>query len=215
MVIDHLGITYTSFAEMCRNYDKDPTLVRARLKYNWDMESALTTEANHYNGKVSDHLGNEYQNVWQMCKHYGIDKSLYFNRIAKNWSVEKALTTPCIVKEKECCDHLGNVFKSEKERAEKYGIASCVIKNRLNNGASIEEALKKKEKHSYMIGKNEFKNVREAEAFYNISRTTIAKLLKSTEDPIKRQECIDQIKRSPAYLRSTLRKKELNDVVVD
>ena len=34
--VDHHGITYSSFSEMCKSYDRDPTLVRARLRYNWD-----------------------------------------------------------------------------------------------------------------------------------------------------------------------------------
>lgn len=201
IVQDHLGISYSSFAEMCRHYDKDPTLVRARLRYNWDLETALTVDSNHYNGKVKDHLGNEYPNVWQMCKKYNIDKSLYFNRISKNWTVEQALTTPVIIKEQECTDHLGNVFKSKKERAEHYGLSSSAVESRLQKDMSLEDALKKKEKVLHKIGVNEFKNVRDAGAFYNVSRTTISKILKMSDDPIKRQECVDQILRSPAYMR--------------
>jgi len=47
----------------------------------------------------------------------------------------------------------------------------------------------------------EFKNVREAGKYFNLSRTTIAKVVNETNDPIKRLEHIEQIKRSPAYHR--------------
>lgn len=200
--VDHHGITYSSFSEMCKSYDKDPTLVRARLRYNWDLQTALETEAGHYNAPVFDHLGREFANLYTMCKHYNIDKSLYFSRLSKHtMTLEQILTTPPHEKEKECTDHLGNVFKSKSERARAYGLNSATVSTRLNNNKSLAEALCKQAKKTHKIGDMEFKNVREAGKYFNLSRTTIAKVVNETNDPIKRLEHIEQIKRSPAYHR--------------
>lgn len=205
MVKDFNGKEYKNFAEMCRAYDKDPTLVRARCRYKWDLETALTTDCNRYNGSVTDHKGNTYKNVFTMCKAYNIDKNLYFSRIHKGMSVEEALTTP-LAKSCECEDHLGNKYSSKVERAEAYGLKSSVVENRLKKGMSLKEALSPVIKFSYKIGEHTFKNVRDAGAYFNISRTTIAKIVKMTDSPIKRQEYIDQVLRSPAYQRSVDKK---------
>lgn len=201
VVTDHLGISYSSFAEMCRHYDKDVTLVRARLRYNWDIESALTTDSNKYNGKVTDHEGNSFDNVFSMCKKYGIDKAVYFHRINDGWDAVKALTTPVIRRDIKCYDHLGNEFRTKDERAKYYGLSSATIEARLAKGWSLEKALTTHREISYQIGNDVFKNVRDAGNHFGISRTTIAKIVKETEDPVERLEKVRQVLRSPSYQR--------------
>ena len=37
--------------DLCERMDRDPMLVRQRLRSGWDLDKALTTESNGYGGK--------------------------------------------------------------------------------------------------------------------------------------------------------------------
>lgn len=200
-VCDHLGNEFPSFNDMCDYYGIDAVTVRARLRYKWDLERALTTNSRTYKSGGINYGGKHYRNIYELCKEYGIDKPTYFHRLKNGWNLDKILNTPVQSVEKECEDHLGNKFKSHKERAEYWGVKNNTVSLRLNRNFSIKDALTKDLKHHYMIGNKEFTSVREIEKHYCVSRTTVAKILKENKNPVERLKKIEEVLRSPAYLR--------------
>lgn len=96
-VVDHLGVTYNTSADMCRHYNITKTGLAHRLLRGYSLEKALTTptKPSSIQAKaVKDHLGNNYKSITAMCKHYNITRSAYNNRIKNGWNLEKVLTTP-------------------------------------------------------------------------------------------------------------------------
>lgn len=187
----------SEFTEICKANGVDPITARARINHGWSYERATTTPPRKYKGTITDPFGGTYNTVAEMCEHFGISKETYFYRVSKKWNLRDILTTP----EPVYKDHLGNVFKTQKDRASAYGVNPTVVKNRLKNGVDIQNALKKTIHQTYMIGDKEYKNVREVAKEFNISRTTVSKILRETSDANDRLRKIKEVLNSPCYLR--------------
>ena len=134
---DHLGVAYTSCSEMCKAYNIDDNLFRARINSGWDIKTALTKPSNK--GSKFDHLGVEYKNTKAMCDAYGIETATYNLRRRKGLSIEDALTIPSRIS--ICTDHLGNTFGSLTEMANFYNMSGRLLSERLRFGFTIEDAL--------------------------------------------------------------------------
>lgn len=96
-VVDHLGKSYETISDMCRHYNINYSVLRARLLTGWSLKDSLTVPVNTdiciKAKEVEDHLGNKYNSITSMCKSYGLGIDTYKYRIKKGWTVEKALTT--------------------------------------------------------------------------------------------------------------------------
>ena len=79
--VDHKGVGYDSFAQMCQSYGISPGVVRARLKYGNDLETALTkplrAKSNLYE---TMYHGQSYRSVDEILTKHSITRSLYNKR---------------------------------------------------------------------------------------------------------------------------------------
>ena len=99
--IDHLGNKYSSFEEMCKHYNQNPSTVIKRLYRKIPLKNALL-------GSVVDHKGNHYLNLKSMLKEYNIPYITYKAQINKNYTLEE------IIEGKEV-DIYGKRFKTLKD----------------------------------------------------------------------------------------------------
>ena len=139
VIIDHLGNTYKSIEDMCKQYGVKTSVYVERIEKGLSIKEALTKR--YGNSKVCvDHLGNKFCNIGEMCKAYGISRSKLDHRLKAKWSLEDALTKPdCVYV--PCKDHKGNQFNSVSDMCKSWGISISQYNHRLENGMSLEQAL--------------------------------------------------------------------------
>ncbi len=147
MVKDHLGNEYSSFKEMCKQYNFSPDTVKYRLKKGWSIEKALTEP----NARVvTDHKGEIYPSLEEMLKIYGINRNVYYDRMRRGWNKEKTLTEP--VKNNGWYDGKivfhGKQYRSISELCDCYGISYKKVITRLWRGYDLEKALIPRVVHS-------------------------------------------------------------------
>lgn len=84
--VDHLGITYKNFAEMCRAYGfKNENIVKSRLSHGWTLEEALTLPLKMYIGeyRVAECLKRLNVKFYHDCSIKTVFKDLAFDI---NWN---------------------------------------------------------------------------------------------------------------------------------
>lgn len=145
-VKDHLGNTYKSEAEMCREYHISQQTYRARVVHGWKTEDALTTPVSYVRreNKPSDHKGNLYETAREMCAVYGIPLKTYRARIQSGWSKKRALETPVRKNKIPPVDHHGRRYSSISGMCRVYHVRKNTFVYRMEHGWSLEDALTEK-----------------------------------------------------------------------
>ncbi len=141
-ISDHLGNTYNSIGEMCREYSINPSTYKFRIASGMTVEMALTSPINK--NTCVDHLGNVYKSINQMCKYYNISPKTFRARIQSGKTLKEALTEKTrkpFEKGNICTDSRGKEYRSYAALAREYGIPASVLRDRLRRGLSVSEAL--------------------------------------------------------------------------
>lgn len=125
--IDHLGNKYSSFEDMCKHYNQNPSTVIKRLYRKIPLKNALL-------GTIVDHKGNHYHNLKSMLKEYNIPYITYKTQINKGFTLEE------IIDGKEV-DIYGNRFKTLKELCKFHNIDYQKYRyyKHMNNTKKIKE----------------------------------------------------------------------------
>ena len=144
---DHNGKWFPTIRAMAKAYHiPDPTL-RARIRYGWTLEQALTTPLTRKpivrKPVCTDHLGKEFSSIRQMAEAHGISYQAVLDRLNRGWDTEKALTTPILNKNRHVVvkDHLGNIYPSRRALAKAYGISYVTMQQRFRIGWDLERVL--------------------------------------------------------------------------
>jgi len=143
---DHKGKKYPTIRAMAKAYHiPDPTL-RARIRYGWTLEEALTTPVLRepvIRKTVRDHHGTEYASIKKMSDAYGISYQAVLDRLKRGWDTEKALTTPVLDKNRHAVvkDHLGNSYPSRLALARAYNLPYVTMQQRFRMGWDLERIL--------------------------------------------------------------------------
>lgn len=86
---DHLGNAFTSYAQMCKHYNKPIATVYNRLyRQKLSLKEALTNPIIY---ECLDPFGNQFPSAKEMAKHYKIKPEQYKGRIQRKWNVIEAL----------------------------------------------------------------------------------------------------------------------------
>lgn len=149
------GVAYSSFSEVCREYNIARNTVRGRLGKGMSLEEALTTKAVHKPKIVINYDGNRYNSLSEFCSEYGLDYKISYQRMSQGWSIEEILGT--VHRDNSSYRKVeveGKVFKSLHEAGEHYGVKGTLVSQRLYRGWSLEEALgiKSREKGLNVLG---------------------------------------------------------------
>lgn len=140
---DHTGKVFSSFAAMCKAWNKPREVIKKRLDNNWSLKDALEAigdKGKVADGPVYDHLGQPFGSYKAMADHYKMSYNAFSKRMAQKWSIKDILLTPVETRQ-VVYDHLGNPFPSIRARAEAWGLTENGFRSRINRGASVEEAL--------------------------------------------------------------------------
>ena len=89
LTYDHLGNAFTSYAQMCKHYNKSIATVYNRLyKQKLSLKEALTNPSTY---ECLDPFGNQFPSANEMARHYKIKPEQYKGRIQRKWSIIEAL----------------------------------------------------------------------------------------------------------------------------
>ena len=175
-VQDHLGNTFVSIREMCRQYNIPENRFRNRINRGWALKDALVND-DFLRKKCVDHLGNEFESQGKMCEYWNVDESVYRQRIKLGFSVEKALTKNT---KNICQDHLGNTFDSMTDMCKFYNIPIPTFFTRLNRqGFSLEEALTSHKEKVYDHKGKEYDCIYDMCENYGVSVPTFRRRIQS------------------------------------
>ena len=140
-VIKFRGKSYSSYAEISREYGFDSHFVSSYIRKGFTLEEIVSRK--YDKRSVKDHLGNEYKTTKEMVRAWGISLSAYTSRRRMGWSLERSLCTPGITNNdvRECRDFYGNIFPSLESMCEKYGVKPTPVKDLVRKGMTEAEAV--------------------------------------------------------------------------
>lgn len=177
---DHLGNVYPSFKKMCEHYHLRPQVVYSRLSYGYSLEKALTTD------NTVTYKGVNYSSFAELCRCFNINKHVARNRLQIGWSLEKALTTP-VNNHSPFVFYKGTRFKNRQVLCETFGISRTPFDKYLAKGMTVDQAVDKLiGLHKILVGDRVFYNVREIAKSFDLSISSVSRIIKSTQDKTAR-----------------------------
>lgn len=177
---DHLGNVYPSFKKMCEHYHLQPPVVYARLSYGYSLEKALTTD------NTVTYKGVTYSSFSELCRCFNINKHVARNRLQIGWGLEKALTTP-VNHHSPYVFYKGTRFKNRQVLCDTFGISRSSFDKQLVKGMTVDQAVDKLVGlHKILVGDRVFYNVREIAKSFDLSISSVSRIIKSTQDKTAR-----------------------------
>lgn len=82
--IDHMGIEYDSFSQMCRHYGKSTATVRYRLRRGRTLKEALTMPEKTKSSNQIIYQETKYSSITELLLNYSISQSMYDRRKRAN-----------------------------------------------------------------------------------------------------------------------------------
>ena len=142
-VYDHKGNKYLSVADMCAEYDINPTTFQQRIQKGILLEQALTSPPKRQKPKQITYKGVTYSSPTALAHEINIPSMTLINGLRKGWSAEEVIdfVSKGIRIVDKIQDHKGQCFASKEEMCKAYGITIGRFKRNLKKGYSIEKAL--------------------------------------------------------------------------
>lgn len=75
--IDHMGIKYDSFTQMCQHYGKSTSTIRYRLRCGKTLKEALTMPEKHKSSNQLIYKETTYSSITELLFKYSISESMY------------------------------------------------------------------------------------------------------------------------------------------
>lgn len=133
------GISYVSFADLCRKKKISACSLYSRMDKGMSAEEAVHDILKKKASFVYDHEGNPFKSETDMCRAYGIKPNLYKFRSSKGLSKKEALTTPVGVGIE--IEYNGKTYDSASAFCKEMGITLSVFLKRLKEGYTVEESI--------------------------------------------------------------------------
>ena len=128
---DHKGNSYSSYVEMCRAYNVNPSTFTRRKARGCSIEECLAPKAEE----------NGYPNLKAMCRARNVKYDTVRYRLKQGFSLKEALTDGPVSKRGSFKDPGGNEYRSFRAMCAAHNVSYSTARDRLKRGLPLEKVL--------------------------------------------------------------------------